>query len=372
MRTILIALVALGVLACTQSRAADSPLPPIDPTRLSHAQHAQVPCGVPPHRRRGPARMTTSRATTARATRRIPRPPGELCQVCHTRSRPRPLAAPLKPYPLEDAWQTSRRSSRTSRTSTRADGGQASGFTSRASTATCATARRPRPITRRARAVMPPRPSLPNAPKMADCAGCHENGRARAHRARLIKDDLHFDHGRHKTDRKRRPISASSATRRPRERGATRDHAPPRVESCVTCHDDTDRTPGEMRMRVCETCHAARAKAAHDDRAAQPPTRDGTTARSHARVPPRPRRGRRARARGARRATRTCRATRARRATSATRRCCPPITASRGASSTTAPRPRPIAIAARAATSSSSAPHVTSNARARMASRVRS
>jgi hypothetical protein len=77
-------------------------------------------------------------------------------------------------------------------------------------------------------------------------------------RQRLIKDDLHFDHDRHKNDRKGKPIKCEQCHTDAAKSTSFADHVPPRVQSCVTCHDDSDRTPGEMRMRVCQTCHTQR------------------------------------------------------------------------------------------------------------------
>ena len=45
MPTRLVLAVVLALLAaCSPQRTSDAPLPPMDPSRLSHAQHAQLPC----------------------------------------------------------------------------------------------------------------------------------------------------------------------------------------------------------------------------------------------------------------------------------------------------------------------------------------
>ncbi len=93
---------------------------------------------------------------------------------------------------------------------------------------------------------------------MGDCAGCHQPGAQERTRARLIRDDLHFDHERHRLDRKGNAIRCDSCHTQTAKANGYADHAPPRITACVTCHDDNNRTPNEMRVRVCETCHSAR------------------------------------------------------------------------------------------------------------------
>jgi len=100
---------------------------------------------------------------------------------------------------------------------------------------------------------------LPRAPAMSDCAGCHPAGeRTARHPRKLITGDLHFDHRNHRTDATGRAIPcrnchAGAVTSRTRA-----DHVPPSVRDCVTCHDDSQRVPEQMRMRICETCHSGR------------------------------------------------------------------------------------------------------------------
>src|SRR5512139_3294538 len=109
MRAQLLMIVAiLVVAACASKRRADEPLPPIDPTRLSHAQHAQIPCG-------GCHRSSDKRPGAdehkpcddgACHRKDFLAPPGNLCKVCHESVTSPPLAAPLRNYPSEDLWQS--------------------------------------------------------------------------------------------------------------------------------------------------------------------------------------------------------------------------------------------------------------------------
>jgi hypothetical protein len=100
---------------------------------------------------------------------------------------------------------------------------------------------------------------LPRAPRMEDCDGCHQNSARPRTRRRLIRDDLKtFDHDRHRTDRKNTPIRCEHCHEQSAQSRSYADHPAPRVESCVGCHDDRERTPTELRMRACETCHTAR------------------------------------------------------------------------------------------------------------------
>lgn len=254
----LIAVVAL-VAACAPPRAIDAPLPPADPTRLSHERHGQIACAAC-HRATGrPGADDHAPCASAGCHRdAFLASPGPLCQVCHTAITPRPLAAPLRPYPLDDAWQAqpSRFSHRlhldASRMEARvgfhvacADCHLRDGRQARPDHATCA----------RCHAA---EAGLPRAPAMDGCTGCHQRGAHPRTRARLIRDDLHFDHDRHRADRAGTAIRCEACHVRTAQATGHVDHAAPRVESCVSCHDDSDRTPPSMAMRTCETCHGSR------------------------------------------------------------------------------------------------------------------
>src|SRR5439155_17267607 len=100
-----IAVVALAA-ACTPQRGIDAPQPAHDDTRISHAQHARLACDGC---HRGAVRPGSDdhRPCDDGACHRADflGAPTRLCEVCHTKVTARPLGAPLKPYPVEDAWQ---------------------------------------------------------------------------------------------------------------------------------------------------------------------------------------------------------------------------------------------------------------------------
>ncbi|MCB9562666.1 MAG: hypothetical protein H6709_02750 [Kofleriaceae bacterium] len=97
---------------------------------------------------------------------------------------------------------------------------------------------------------------LAGAPSMQQCEGCHDaDAREERHRRRLITGDLHFDHRNHRQDVRGQDVRCQTChAQSPRATGRA-DHAAPAIAACVACHDDSDRTPATMRMRVCQTCH---------------------------------------------------------------------------------------------------------------------
>ena len=103
-----------------------------------------------------------------------------------------------------------------------------------------------------------PEAALTRAPAMTACAGCHTTGQRPRTRARLIKGDLKFHHEVHRNDVKGHAIRCEQCHPQSGVARGYDDHAPPRIESCVACHDDPDRAPNAMRMRQCETCHGTR------------------------------------------------------------------------------------------------------------------
>src|SRR5688572_14670372 len=105
----ILALVML-VATCSGGQRADEPLPPVDPTRIDHAQHAKigVPCdgchrsgekrpGVNEHRPCDDGACHRKEFLAA---------PGKLCQVCHEEVTATPLVvAKLRRYPSDGLWQ---------------------------------------------------------------------------------------------------------------------------------------------------------------------------------------------------------------------------------------------------------------------------
>jgi hypothetical protein len=249
--------------ACTPARRSDAPAPPVDPTRLRHEQHAQVACASC-HRpsASAPSEITRPGADDHRPCddgachkREFLGPPGVFCETCHKPITIEPLTAELKPYPIEDAWQSlppafsHRRHLDANLMENRVgfhvacgDCHLRDGQLARPDHATCARCHASEA-------------GLAEAPRMADCARCHAAGTRPRTRARLITGDLKFDHARHRTDRKGGAIRCEDCHGRSARSNDHADHAPPRIESCVSCHDDGDRVPYQLRMRMCETCH---------------------------------------------------------------------------------------------------------------------
>jgi len=258
-RHLVIAVVALAA-ACTPQRNADAPLPAADPTRISHARHAQIAC-VECHR--GAARPGSDDhrpCDDARCHRAaFTGPPGPLCEVCHSRVTVTPVTAPLKPYPVEDAWQAEpSRFSHERHLDAAAMEDQVGFHVTCTDCHTRGDAGLARPDHAACTRCHAAEVALAKAPRMAECAACHQAATALRTRPRLIRADLHFDHTRHRSDRRGQTIRCEECHEQTvHAEGAA---APPRVESCVGCHDDTARTPAVMRMRICETCHKQRSE----------------------------------------------------------------------------------------------------------------
>jgi len=253
--------VLVWAVACSQVRRADAPPPPVDPTRISHAQHAQIPCGGCHRADARPGADDHKPCDDGACHRKdFLLPPGRLCQVCHVGVATEPaLSAPMKPFPSDDAWQAlpprfSHRRHLDARLMEQRVGFHVScadchtrgeGVRSRPDHAVCA----------RCHAA---EVGLAGAPRMEGCADCHLRDARLRTRARLIRDDLHFDHDRHRTDRKNQPIRCDACHEGSAQATGHDDHPAPRVQSCVGCHDDSARAPYAMRMRICETCHSRR------------------------------------------------------------------------------------------------------------------
>jgi hypothetical protein len=259
-KSYVVAIATLAALGCTPPRPADAPAPPIDRTRLSHGQHAHIPCtschvmgkrpGSDDHK---PCDDCHKAAFLAA--------PGALCETCHTEITTSPLTAPLRPYPSEDVWQAepsrfshavhldyARMEARVGFHVACADCHVRDGTLAKPDHATCARCHAPET-------------KLARAPAMADCQGCHLAAQVQLRtRARLIKGDLSFDHVRHRADRRGEAIRCQECHARSAASTQHADHASPTIAACVTCHDDVARTPPDLRMRTCQTCHARRSQ----------------------------------------------------------------------------------------------------------------
>lgn len=248
------------LVACNSKRRPDDPLPPVDPTRLSHARHAQIPCDVchrPGDRRPGEDEHRPCDDGACHRKEFLAKP-GQLCLVCHVSVTSPPLAAPLRPYPSDDLWQSlppvfSHR--------LHMDAGRMErqvGFHVACADCHVRDGKRVTPDHAACARCHAAEVGLDEAPPMERCAGCHGDGARPRKRARLIRGDLVFSHERHVADRKNTAIRCEACHVLSAQAAGHDDHAAPRVESCVGCHDDSDRTPIGNRMRVCETCHTTR------------------------------------------------------------------------------------------------------------------
>jgi hypothetical protein len=258
MKSFVLAMVAL--VACTPPRANELTMPPIDPTRMSHDQHAQIPCTSCHRANKRPGADDHKPCDDPACHRKeFLAKPALFCQVCHEPIKTLPLEAKLKPYPIENAWQSEppKFSHKKHLDNGRMEG--AVGFhvacvdchmrgdtSARPDHATCSRCHADEV-------------GAATSPKMEQCKSCHEPKLQPRTRGRLIHDDLRpFAHERHRTDRRGEAIRCEQCHAKTSEATSYDDHAAPRIATCVGCHDDTDRTPETMQMRICEICHTNR------------------------------------------------------------------------------------------------------------------
>ncbi|MEJ7600618.1 MAG: hypothetical protein WKG01_22110 [Kofleriaceae bacterium] len=261
MRTYLV-IAALILVGCSQSKRSDAPLPAVDPTRISHERHATISCDNCHRSNKRPGaddhKPCDDPACHAKAFLERPTP---FCQVCHTKIATQPqLSAPLKPYPSDDAWQAQPPtfSHRRHLDASKMEG--AVGFHVQCTDCHTRDGSKVRPDHATCSRCHAAEAGLTKAPRMEDCSRCHTGGTRVRTRARVITNDLKpFDHERHRTDRKGRAIKCEDCHTRSAQSQSYADHGAPRIEGCVGCHDDSDRVPYQMRMRICETCHRERA-----------------------------------------------------------------------------------------------------------------
>jgi hypothetical protein len=254
LRGLVIAL--LAVFGCTRARIVETPEPQRDPSRLDHAQHAGVACD---DCHRGALRPGTSdHAPCDRChTKAFAQPPGPLCMVCHTQVTAS-LSAPLKPYPVEDAWQAEPTAFSHA---LHLDAGRmehAVGFHVGCADCHVRDDKLVRPDHATCARCHADEARLAHAPAMAACAGCHVAAIRPRSRARMIRGDLMFEHARHRRDLHNQTIRCEQCHAATAAASAYDDHAPPAIGACVTCHDDSDRAPQGVQMRDCEVCHRNR------------------------------------------------------------------------------------------------------------------
>jgi hypothetical protein len=246
---------ALALAACSSPRAAEAPAPPIDPTRLSHVVHAAIPC-VQCHSGLRPGSNDHKPCDTCHREAFLA-PPGALCKVCHTEVKANPLSAPLKHFPVEDIWQAEPPEFSHAKHLDAGAVERAVGFHVTCADCHVKDGKLARPDHATCSRCHAPEASPPGLVTMGQCSGCHLAGSQLRSRPQLIRGDLRFDHASHRTDRRGNAIRCEQCHDRTSD--ATEHQQPaPSIASCVSCHDDTDRTPDGARMRVCATCHVGR------------------------------------------------------------------------------------------------------------------
>jgi hypothetical protein len=254
-----IALVATCLVACSTPRAAEVPLPPIDKTRLPHERHAQMQCIACHTMGQRPGANDHAPCDDCHKAAFVAAP-GELCNVCHTKVTANPLTAPLRPYPVADIWEAepTKFSHRIHLDAGRMEGSV--GFHVVCADCHVENGKLTRPDHETCARCHANEASPRGVVQMSDCQNCHEKTPQLRTRSRLIRNDLHFDHEVHHTDRRGTAIRCETCHVQTTSATDYASHAPPRIESCVTCHDDSDRTPDTMRMRNCNTCHSGRSQ----------------------------------------------------------------------------------------------------------------
>lgn len=253
-RLLIVVVVVLG--ACTPPRRAEPPPPAMDPTRLDHAKHGQLGC-ISCHRSKRPGDDDHKPCDDSGCHRKdFSEAPGKVCQVCHTDVLTAPaLAAPLKEFPVKDAWQSLPPAFSHIKHLDAAVMEKRVGFHIGCTDCHLRNDSLDRPnhaICARCHAA---EVELADVPAMENCNGCH-GGKPRLRvRRRVLTGEIKFDHGNHRHDAKGATIKCEDCHKRSAASKSHDDHVAPRVESCVGCHDDAARVPNELRMRICETCH---------------------------------------------------------------------------------------------------------------------
>jgi len=259
---VLLVSIGLAVASCAQTRTTEVPAAPIDPTRMPHEVHGAIACGDCHRAGERPGADDHAPCDGGQChARQFLAAPTLFCQVCHTEVVAQPtLQAPLKPYPSVDAYQLM---PSTFSHQVHLDQGrmeQRVGFHVACGDCHTRNATLARPDHATCARCHAPEVRLAGAPDMDACRDCHQGGMRERTASRLMTGDLRpFDHDRHRSDRKSKPIRCDTCHTGTAKAGSLAELGAPRVESCVSCHDDVDRVPYDKRMRACETCHRQRA-----------------------------------------------------------------------------------------------------------------
>ncbi len=259
-RLLILTLLMLG--ACTPPRRAEPPPPAADPSRLDHAKHTQVAC-ISCHRGKRPGVDDHKPCDDGACHKKdFSALPGKVCAVCHTDiiigggsgSGPQ-LSAPLKDFPVEDAWQALPPVFSHAKHQDSALMEKRVGFHVTCVDCHLRNDAKVNPDHATCSRCHAAEVQLANVPAMENCSGCHRGKPRLRVRARVLRGDIKFRHEQHRRDAKGATVKCEDCHKRTATSTDYDNHPPPRVESCVGCHDDSARTPYEMRMRICETCH---------------------------------------------------------------------------------------------------------------------
>ncbi len=250
-------IVIAGLLGgCTPPRRAEPPPPAVDPSRLDHTKHTQVAC-ISCHRSKQPGADDHKPCDDSGCHKKdFTALPGKVCMVCHTDVvTQRGLSAPLKEFPIKDAWQALPPAFSHAKHLDSAVMEKRVGFHVACNDCHLRNDAWVRPDHATCSRCHAAEVGLANVPAMESCSGCHGGTPRLRKRARVLRGDIKFEHDGHRRDAKGTVIKCEDCHKRSAVSNSYQDHVAPRVESCVSCHDDSARVPNELRMRICETCH---------------------------------------------------------------------------------------------------------------------
>ena len=234
-------------------------MPAKDPDRISHVVHGGIACIACHRGEKRPGADDHQPCDRAECHQKeFVAAPGRVCRVCHDDVASAPLSGKTRPFPPTDPWQSEPSRFAHALHLDRGKMEGAVGFHVGCVDCHVADGRLVRPNHATCARCHAAEAGVRRAPPMYDCAGCHERATHQRTRARLIRDDLHFDHAVHVADRQNKSIACTECHAATSRSSSYADHSAPRIEACVGCHDDSDRTPLANAMRQCDSCHAGR------------------------------------------------------------------------------------------------------------------
>lgn len=262
-----LALCGVGAAAgCAGRTAPTAPPAPSLEGRFPHVRHRQIACvechalaDVLAGRPAVPGEDDHAPCDRARCHRaEFLAPPGRFCRMCHTRvsagDAQKTEAAPFPPREgaralaaefshaahLDAATMEQKVGFHVTCTDCHAREGEALRWPDHAVCGRCHT----------------PEAAPAGAPPLSQCSRCHtERAHPPSRTRHFITGDLVFHHAAHRQDRHGKGISCLECHPATARAARTGDPPSPSMSACVSCHDDSDRTPPGKRMRECQTCH---------------------------------------------------------------------------------------------------------------------